>query len=557
MTNTSAQLVANITQGSQQKITGVYFYYKLQSSSSWTQFDYSAVSSSATSATSSTLSGLNNNTTYDCMVVGVINNNNSNTVSATGTFTTGSTSGTNSTINIYNASDITLNSASLYASTVDGTANYVTGVTFYYKKASGSSYSQVSASGYNGSWYASLSELSANTSYDYYAVATVRDRNSNYTTYVTSDTLSFTTTYGGGSGGYNSSITIQAATNVNATGATLAAYTADGTQNTVVALAFYYKVVGASSYNMVSGDPNSYGYWYKTLTGLASNTSYTYYASATIRDRYTGAYNTIESDSATFVTYSGGSSYVPTVTTGDATALASSGATLNGSYVASTSYPVTSKGFEFKLVGASNYTSYQCTTSAFQLTLSNLSTGTYQFRAYVTTAIGTYYGDVKYFTISSANTGTSQLPSVTTGAATSVSKNGATLNAVAYNGTSVSVVKTGFVLRSANGSYGDVTWVGSSAGSYKANAISLTPGTTYYYKAVIMIPTASGSNTYTYLYGSEVSFKTSAASGGSGGGTTIPTVPPTGVEANYVLAAALVISGAALLLVALRKRSKV
>ena len=89
----------------------------------------------------------------------------------------------------------------------------------------------------------------------------------------------------------------------------------------------------------------------------------------------------------------------PTVTTTAATAIGQTTATLNGTVTNPDNVTITAQGFEWKAVSAASYTVLLATGTTMTSTLSNLTPNTdYTYRAFVTTANGTHYGNDVTFT---------------------------------------------------------------------------------------------------------------------------------------------------------------
>ncbi|MBP6429109.1 MAG: M6 family metalloprotease domain-containing protein, partial [Bacteroidales bacterium] len=85
-----------------------------------------------------------------------------------------------------------------------------------------------------------------------------------------------------------------------------------------------------------------------------------------------------------------------TLTTLAATSITSSSATLNGTAIGT---GITSKGFEYRIQGASNFIQQSVTSNPLQLTLSNLNQNTiYEYRVYAVSSIGTTYSNIETFT---------------------------------------------------------------------------------------------------------------------------------------------------------------
>ena len=89
----------------------------------------------------------------------------------------------------------------------------------------------------------------------------------------------------------------------------------------------------------------------------------------------------------------------PTVTTEPATAVSQTAATLHGTITNPDDVTITAQGFEWKPVSAASYTVLSATGNTMSATINNLTPSTdYTYRAFVTTASGTQYGDDVTFT---------------------------------------------------------------------------------------------------------------------------------------------------------------
>lgn len=204
-------------------------------------------------------------------------------------------------------------------------------------------------------------------------------------------------------------------------------------------------------------------------------------------------------DSKLYVTYT---LSTPVVTTSAATSVTSTTATLNGS-LTSTGGEDCTVYFQYG-TASGTYTSSTSTESgvgagdSFDANITSLSEGTtYYFRSVAYNSSYTAYGTERSFTTS---VGT---PTATTNAATSIGSASATLNGyVSSDGGSSCTVY--FQYGTASGTYGYTTTSDSgyeTGDSFDVTLTTLSPGTTYYYRAVINNGTYTG-------YGGEASFTT-------------------------------------------------
>ena len=173
-------------------------------------------------------------------------------------------------------------------------------------------------------------------------------------------------------------------TNIQQTSATISWTPANGESDWEL----QYKTASGSWSNSinVTGTPSH------TLTGLTENTQYEVRVRAVCDNTHSSDW----SATATFTTLS--TVTPPTVTTNDATNIAQTSATLNGS-ITPGSEAITAQGFEWKTTTGGTYTAVNATGTTMSYDLAGLSPNTsYTFKAFATTASGTTYGSEKTFT---------------------------------------------------------------------------------------------------------------------------------------------------------------
>lgn len=136
----------------------------------------------------------------------------------------------------------------------------------------------------------------------------------------------------------------------------------------------------------------------RTLVGLVSNTTY----QVRVKSNCTSGIWSDWSDINAFTTLVDSSSFVePTVITNSASAVTHNSATLNGAITNPGTQAIINRGFEWKVSSSSTYTPVTVSTTGavFSTTLSDLTPNTgYTFRAFVTTANMTTYGEEITFT---------------------------------------------------------------------------------------------------------------------------------------------------------------
>jgi len=193
--------------------------------------------------------------------------------------------------------------------------------------------------------------------------------------------------------------------------------------------------------------------------------------------------------------------FVPAVTTGTASNITATSATLSGNVTSAGVASVTSRGF---LYGTNSSDLTQTVlggsgTGSYTASLSGLTSGTtYYYKAFATNNAGTAYGEIMSFT-------TPNLPTVTTGSASSVTATGATLSGNVTSAGGATVTARGFLYGTNSNNLSQTVQNGSGTGSFTKSLTGLTSGTTYYYKAY-------ATNSAGTAYGELMSFTTQTAS---------------------------------------------
>ncbi len=182
--------------------------------------------------------------------------------------------------------------------------------------------------------------------------------------------------------------------------------------------------------------------------------------------------------------YLGPSSVPPEVTTGAASAITATSATLNGNLVAIGSAASATVGFLYgtspTLAGATNYTVGTHAVGAFSYGLTSLTAGTNYYYAAWANGAGFSQGTIQTFTAGVYP------PTVTTAPASAINGTGGTLNGNLADLGSASTVTVGFLwgtsstlVGAANVTVGPVT----AAGAFTKVLTGLATGTTYYFQA--------------------------------------------------------------------------
>ena len=284
-------------------------------------------------------------------------------------------------------------------------------------------------------------------------------------------------------------VTTGDATNITTSGATLAG-TISNAEESLECGIIYGTSSSLSSTSGTKKSTTSSGVYSIGLKGLNENT--TYYYRAYVIDAGTYKYGVVKS----FTTKKS-----VTVTTGDATNITTSGATLAGTIsnaeeslecgiIYGTSSSLSSTSGTMKSITSSG---------SYSISLTGLSANTtYYYRAYAIVDGAYKYGDVLSFT-------TKKSVTVTTGGATNVTTNGATLAGTISNAeqslTCGIIYGTSSSLSSTSGTMKSTT----SSGSYSISLTELSANTTYYYRAYVL-------DAGTYKYGDVLSFTTEAES---------------------------------------------
>ena len=405
------------------------------------------------------------------------------------------------------ASGVTANSATLNGNlTALGTATTVN-VSFQYGTTQGGPYldsTTPQAKTATGAFQANLSDLDGDTTYYFRAKADGGIYGTSYGAEAT-----FTTSK------VPPSVTTDNATAVAATSATLNGFlNSKGTATTVNVSLDWGTTPGGPYPN--STPPQAMtnpGPFQANISGLTALTTYYFRASAD-----GGVQGTAQGAECSLTT----GSTPPSVSTGAATNITASSATLNGSLHDLGTAATVNVSFQWGTT--SGVYSDQTTPQAmnvpgnFNANLTGLSDNTtYYYRAMADGgAHGTSYGTEHAFTTSALP------PSVTTNAATDMTTNTAFLNGNLTALGTAPVDNVSFLYGTTpGGPYPNLTpaQIKTSTGAFQAGVTGLSPFTTYYFKA------KADGGTYGTSYGAELNFITNHLSPvvGTGGATDIMT----------------------------------
>ena len=378
------------------------------------------------------------------------------------------------------ATDITDSSATL-SGTISGSSQSLTcgiiyGTSSTLSSTSGTKKSTTSS----GSYSVSINGLGSNTKY-YYRAYVVVDGEYKY-----GDVRSFNTKLNSAS----ISVTTGEATDITDSGATVSGAISGADQSLTCGI-IYGTSSTLSSSSGTKKSTTSWSNYSLTLTGLKATTTYYYRAYAVIEGEY------VYGEVRMFKTQE-----TVTVTTGTATNITESGATLSGT-ISGTSQSLNC-GIIYDTSSTLSSTSgtAKSTTSSsnFSISMTGLKDNTtYYYRAYAVVDDKYVYGEVCSFK-------TLQRVSITTGAVTDITANGATLSGMVNGATHPYVCGIIYDTSSSLSSTSGTMHTASSDGDYSFNVSGLKANTTYYYRAYIIVDDE-------YSYGEVRSFKTLQSGG--------------------------------------------
>ena len=279
-------------------------------------------------------------------------------------------------------SGVTGTAAGFHAKVTSDGGEAVTAQWFRYGTSAGSLVDSVAVAGTATPFSASVSTLTAGTTYHVAGFA----RNAKGT--ASGDTLSFTTWAA-------PTVDTQAASSLTATAATLNATFTDG-GSAVTATGFKYATNALLTSPTDAAGSGTTSPFTASLTGLTASTQYWAVGYAT------NAVGTSYGDTITFTT----SALAPTVDTDAASSVTATAATLSATITATGGSAVTATGFKYAtnaLLTSPTDAAGSGTTSPFTASLTGLTASTqYWAVGYATNAVGTSYGDTITFTTSAA-----------------------------------------------------------------------------------------------------------------------------------------------------------
>lgn len=468
VTSSTAKLAGNVKLADPESNVSCGIIYGKSSTLSST----SGIKKSTTSSSNYSLNiaGLDANTTYYYRAFAVDAG-----VYKYGKVNSFTTSKPNITVATGDASDITESEAVLYG-TVSGALQSVTCGMIYGTSSTLSSSNGVKKSTTSKDSYSiNISGLNANTKYYYRAYAIVDGE------YKYGVVRSFNTKQ-------KVSVETGSATDITDSSATLSG-TISGSSQSLTCGIIYGTSSTLSSTSGTKKSTTSSGSYSVSINGLDSNTKYYYRAYVVVDGEY--KYGDVRS----FNTKLNSASI--SVTTGEATDITDSGATVSGA-ISGADQSLTCGiiyGTSSTLSSSSGTKKSTTSWSNYSLTLTGLkATTTYYYRAYAVIEGEYVYGEVRMFK-------TKETIAITTGTATDITESGATISgAISGNSQSLNcgiIYGTSSTLSSTSGTAKSTT----SSGNFSISITGLKDNTTYYYRAYVVVDDK-------YVYGEVRSFKT-------------------------------------------------
>jgi hypothetical protein len=452
ITQTTAVLNGTITEGSSE-ITIQGFEWKLSSSSTWTAL----TSTLNGNVITNNLLGLSPNTAYQYRAYAVTPEG--TVYGATQNFTTLAILPPNVVTNA--ASAITQ-----YTATMNGTvtigSELLTSQGFEYKLASNSTWIQLIINPSGNAITYNLSGLFPDTIYHYRAFATTASG----TVYGTTQNIITLAII-------PPAVVSNAATAITQTTATISGTITLGSE-TLTTQGFEWALANSSTWNIITESLNGNSIT-RNLTNLAPNTGYKFRAYAETPS------GKVYGTTLNFTTLA---IIPPTVLTQAASNVTENSATINATVTQGTE-TIDYKGFVWRVANTNIWMPVIITDNTMSYILDSLTPNTtYEFRAVVITANGTYMGDIQSFTTLQII-----LPTVTTNPAEQITSTSAILSGNVVSG-SETLISQGFEWKQA----GDDEWTEVTStlnGNTISNTITgLTPNHSYRYRAYAL--TASG-----------------------------------------------------------------
>ena len=354
------------------------------------------------------------------------------------------------------ATNISQNSAILYG-TITGGSELISSQGFEYKLSSASTWTTITTTINGNAISYNILGLTPNTAYQYRAYATtslgiVYGTSQNFTTLAV----------------VPPTVVTSQATAISQNTATLNGTLTIGS-STVIVQGFQWKLSSASTWTTIITTINGNSITHNLL-GLTPNTAYQYRAYATT------SLGTVYGTTQNFTTLA---IVHPTVVTNPATSIAYTTVTLNGTLTVG-SEVIISQGFEYKLSSASTWTIVNATINGNAITynLTGLySNSNYQFRAFTTTASGTFYGGIQSFT-------TLEIipPTVVTNSATPTSGTTATLSG-SLTAQTETILDQGFKWKQASASQWEEAFAILNGNSITYELTNLIPNQSYQFRA--------------------------------------------------------------------------
>ncbi len=212
---------------------------------------------------------------------------------------------------------------------------------------------------------------------------------------------------------------------------------------------------------------------------------------------------------------------MPTVITGTASDITTTGATLSGNVTSTGGFTVTARGFVY---GTSENDLSQTVpsgdgTGSYTAIINNLTPNTtYYYKAYATNAVGTAYGEVMSVALTTAYP-----PTVATATANVISAAVCNISGNVTSDGGLTVTSRGFVYGTNVNALTQTVTSGSGTGDFNKTITGLTASTTYYYKAY-------ATNAVGTSYGEVMSFTTLVSTGTQNGHDWVDLGLPSGTR---------------------------